>query len=443
MSGGHVTRPTDWWVLDLERDPTPGSPTEVRRMARRWHEVSEDAAWAAQRMSQLMGDGVVGRWIGEAGDVFRARSGELPGQLAKCADSYGQAADALSWWADRLDAHQADADSALARGRVARDDLERALADARRAAEQVASSALVPALVGPSLLPSPEQVHDAQARLASAKAARSQADAAVADAESRLEAARRLALDALELRERDGRTTAARIHEAADAGIPERSRWDKLKDWADEAWHVVVEVAKVTVAVLGVVALLIGGPLAWVVLAAAVVLLADAIRRWMQGEAALWEVGLAALGCIPGTRGLLTSGARAVAGMARGTRTGTVVLRTDRVVITTDGIARPTSVVQGALLTEHLRQLSQYGLAGFRVLESGRIRYYALVESAKVPGVMQGRRIVREWDPATGARRTWHETIDQTGRVRQVRPQQEGPKRHFRFDAEGRYEGSW
>jgi hypothetical protein len=307
MSGGHVTRPTDWWVLDLERDPTPGSPTEVRRMARRWHEVSEDAAWAARRMSQLMGDGVVGRWIGEAGDVFRARSGELPGQLAKCADSYGQAADALSWWADRLDAHQADADSALARGRVARDDLERALADARRAAEQVASSALVPALVGPSLLPSPEQVHDAQARLASAKAARSQADAAVADAESRLEAARRLALDALELRERDGRTTAARIHEAADAGIPERSRWDKLKDWADEAWHVVVEVAKVTVAVLGVVALLLGGPLAWVVLAAAVVLLADAIRRWMRGEAALWEVGLAALGCIPGAKGVTSA----------------------------------------------------------------------------------------------------------------------------------------
>ncbi|MBS2534268.1 hypothetical protein KGQ20_15970 [Catenulispora sp. NF23] len=35
---------------------------------------------------------------------------------------------------------------------------------------------------------------------------------------------------------------------------------------------------------------------------------------------------------------------------------------------------------------------------------------------------MVGRRLVREWDPATGAKRTWHETLDGAGRVRQVRP---------------------
>ena len=56
---------------------------------------------------------------------------------------------------------------------------------------------------------------------------------------------------------------------------------------------------------------------------------------------------------------------------------------------------------------------------------------------------MEGRRLVREWDPATGAARTWYETLDHSGRVRIVRPQTEGPKRHFMFDAEGNYVGDF
>ena len=308
-----MTRPTDWWVLDLDGDPTPGSPSAVRTMARRWEGVAEDAEWAQRRMTQLMGDEAVGRWIGEAGDAFRSRTGELPQQLGRCAASYGEAASALSWWADRLEEHQHAADRALAHGRVARHELERAEAAASRAAEHTLSLA-VPAFAGTAPAITPARVHDARARLASARAAQRQADAAVADAQARLDAARRLASDALALRESDGRAAAARIREAADAAIPERSRWEKIEDWATEAWHVVVEVAKVVVAALGIVALILGGPLAWVVFAAGVVLLADAVTRYVQGKASLWDVGLAALGCIPGARGLVS--AQAIRSMA-------------------------------------------------------------------------------------------------------------------------------
>ena len=170
----------------------------------------------------------------------------------------------------------------------------------------MSSASGVPVLNDPSLNPTPDQIRDARSRLSSAQAARSSADSAVSAAQSRLDAARRLALDAKHLRENDGRTAAGRIHEAADAGIPERSRWEKFKDWAGEAWDVIITIAKVVVAVLGVVALIIGGPLAWVVFAAALLLLADAIMKYMKGECSLWEVGLAALGCIPGTKGLTT-----------------------------------------------------------------------------------------------------------------------------------------
>jgi hypothetical protein len=301
-----MTRPADWWVLDLERDPTPGTPSVVRRMARSWSGLADDAEYAETRIRQLLGDEAIGRWIGEAGDAYRARTGDLPGQLGKCKESYRMASQALDWWAGRLEDHQADADAALARGRAARAELEAAEARAHAAASSVDGAANARVLVDRSLEPTPEQLRSARARLASAQRAASSADAAVDAARSRLDAARQMALDAKALRESDGRTTAGRIHEASDAGIPERSRWEKFTEWAGEAWDVIVTVAKVVVAVLGVVALIIGGPLAWVVFAAALVLLADAIMRYQRGEGSMWDIAFAALGAIPGARGLTT-----------------------------------------------------------------------------------------------------------------------------------------
>jgi hypothetical protein len=301
-----MSRPVDWWVLDLEGDPTPGSPAAIRRMARSWSSLADDAEYAETRIRQLMGDEALGSWIGEAGDAFRSKTGDLPEQLGKCKSSYRQASEALDWWADRLDVHQGDADAALVRGRAARNDLEAAQARASAAAAAVTGAANAGVLTNPDLEPTPEQVRDARARLSSARAASSSADAAVDAAQARLDQARALALDAKSLREADGRSTASKIHEASDAGIPERSRWEKFKDWAGDAWDVIVTIAKVVVAVLGIVALIIGGPLAWVVFAAALVLLADAIMKYMNGEGSLWDVAWAALGAIPGTRGLTT-----------------------------------------------------------------------------------------------------------------------------------------
>jgi RHS repeat-associated protein len=102
-----------------------------------------------------------------------------------------------------------------------------------------------------------------------------------------------------------------------------------------------------------------------------------------------------------------------------------------------------SSAADGARLSEHLRQLEEYGDTGFKELENGRIRYYGEIDPADKPGEMVGRRLVREWDPETGYRRTWHETVDQSGRVRIVRPETGGPKVHYFFDEYGNYEGSW
>jgi hypothetical protein len=97
---------------------------------------------------------------------------------------------------------------------------------------------------------------------------------------------------------------------------------------------------------------------------------------------------------------------------------------------------------QGAILTEHLTQLEKYGAGGFKQLESGRVRYYGELTKARNPGEMAGARVVREWDPASGAKRTWIEAVDQQGSVRIVRPETGGEKVHYVFDAEGNYVGT-
>jgi len=101
------------------------------------------------------------------------------------------------------------------------------------------------------------------------------------------------------------------------------------------------------------------------------------------------------------------------------------------------------NAANAAKLTEHLRQAEKYGAAGFKELENGRFRYFGNVTPARTPGTMQGTRLVREWDPATGNSRTWLETLDHQGRVRIVRPETGGPKIHYQFDENGNFIGTF
>jgi hypothetical protein len=130
----------------------------------------------------------------------------------------------------------------------------------------------------------------------------------VGDAQAELDLAKKLARDAAQVRDGAAHPAKSRIDDAADAGIHNDSFWHHLGDAVSKVWHVVVTIAKVVVVVLGVVALIIGGPIAWVVFAAALVLLADAPMKYANGEGSLWDVGFALLGCIRGTKGLTTLG---------------------------------------------------------------------------------------------------------------------------------------
>jgi filamentous hemagglutinin len=80
------------------------------------------------------------------------------------------------------------------------------------------------------------------------------------------------------------------------------------------------------------------------------------------------------------------------------------------------------SSAQGARLNEFLRLSEKYGAGGVRELGEGRIRFYGELIPAAKAGEMAGARLVREWNPGTSAYRTWYETLDQSGRIRQVHP---------------------
>ncbi len=336
-----MSRPHDWHVLDLPGDPTPGEPYSIRALARSAGTVADDAQQAHSAVRALAGDGAVLSWIGAAGEVFRGALHDFPSQLDKLHRSYEQAAGALSRWAGLLEDAQHQADRALAQGRQARAEIDAltaqlsaARADASRAATTSRRLSDVPA-GGPP--PDPAQVRAATAAASAAGSRVAGLDSALSDAHARLHAATRLAQQARELRKDGARRTRHELDDASDAGIQPKSRWQKFKDAVAKAWHITVQIATVVAIVVAVVALFVGGPIVWgILLAASAVLLADSLLKYANGEGSLWDVGLAALGVIPGGKlltglgkiiGTVKAGEHVLAAGARGLARGRTVLQ--------------------------------------------------------------------------------------------------------------------
>ncbi|WP_250280209.1 putative T7SS-secreted protein, partial [Frankia sp. Cppng1_Ct_nod] len=290
-----MARPTDWWVLDLDSDPTPGDPYSIRGLARRFLSLASDADDAAGRVRALAGNEAVASWVGESGDAYRDEIESFPKDLDKLSHSYGMAGQALQTYARDLDDAQQRADQALTKGREARAQLDSAqtqVNSAYAAATQTATAvtnlqrlqqlATAPGAFGASvtLVPSPDQVtaairnhHAAQTRLA-------QTQAGLTSTQDDLDAARRMALQAKGLREQAEDTAVHQLKAASHAGIRAKSFWGHIKDAAAKTWHATVAVATVAAVVLGVVALFVSGPLVLgLLLAASAVLLVDTLNR--------------------------------------------------------------------------------------------------------------------------------------------------------------------
>lgn len=306
-------RPTDWHVLDLDQDPTPGDPTRVDALARRLKDFADDVGDALRSVKGLSGDSAVQGWTGLTAEEYRSHFDGLPGELAKLERSYRMCGDALAGFWPKLQQAQGDADRALEQGRRARADLavaQRSLDSAddwvKRANDRAKKYQEDPRPGAEP--PSDAQVKAASRNAADAAGARRDASSAVGSAQGRLDAAKQLAADARSLRDDEARKAKGAVEDASDAGIRNKKWYEKAVDWVVDHWDDIVAVCKVIVAVVGVIVMIVGGPLAWLVLAAALVVLADTLAKYAQGKASLWDVAFAALDCIPGFKGLTTAG---------------------------------------------------------------------------------------------------------------------------------------
>lgn len=309
-------RPGDWHILDMERDPVPGDPFRVKSLSLQLHEFADDVESALRLVRGMQSEEAVLAWAGLSADAFRDEFGSTPKNLDKLHRSYRLAADALeAYWPD-LEHAQYQADRALADGRTAHAQLLSAQGGLHGAQDQVHTASAAADAYDPAKhpgaatvpQPDPDQVRQATRDLAAAKASQAHAQQAVSSAQSALDAAKRLAEQARGMREDAARRTVTQLHEASDAGIKNRHWWEKAVHWVADHWDEIVTVCKWIVAILGIVVMILGGPLTWLVVAAALVVLADTVMKYIQGKASLWDVLFAALDCIPMTKGLTSLG---------------------------------------------------------------------------------------------------------------------------------------
>src|SRR3954454_4964588 len=124
--GVMVVRPSDWFLVGLPGDPTPGDAFGIRNLAGKYGEIAQIAAEASTGVRQARSSGAASAWVGDAGVVFRDRSERMPGELAKANDSYDMVAEALRAWGAAVDDTQAPADWGLQQAREVHADLSRA-----------------------------------------------------------------------------------------------------------------------------------------------------------------------------------------------------------------------------------------------------------------------------------------------------------------------------
>jgi uncharacterized protein YukE len=327
-----TVRPVDWFVVGLTVDPTPGDAFGIRSLAHTYSSISELAGDASTGVLRARSSGAAGAWIGDAADIFRDKSERLPGELNKANESYASVSAALRAWADQVDDTQAQADRGLQQAREAAADLasaEAALSGAELSwttvhAQQLAYQKLqqlyrvIPAPPGVTM-PTDTQLTSNSRAAQLSQAHLAAAEHSVSDARSRLDAATKLVHEAKARRESAEGAAVRAIEAAIGEAVKPASIWEAITDSA--AWQTLITIATVVLTIVSIVAIFVGGPLVWaLIIAATVVLLADALMKAAQGQDMTMTIVLLLVGLIPGGRALTS-----VAKIAEVFRSGTSV----------------------------------------------------------------------------------------------------------------------
>ncbi|QES40283.1 hypothetical protein DEJ49_04170 [Streptomyces venezuelae] len=307
----------------------------MRSLAKNLHDFADDVGRVLRDIKGMAGDEAILKWVGKTADAFTEKFEDAPDKLKKLKKSYEMAGDALSAYWPELERAQSLADKALVKGREAQADLSSAksrLSSADSWVEKAGKEAdkYKDKPGGGKDVPKPDEdkVKAATRNAHSAEKAQKSAQGDVDSAKSALEAAKKMAADARKMREEAAGTAKKKIDEASDAGIRNRKWWEEIGDWVSDNWDTIVAVCKVVVAVVGIIAIIVGGPiLAAIVIVAGAIVLADTLSKYAKGQATLMDVAFAAMDCVPGMKGLTTAaklgkGLKGLKGMAKGLKNG-------------------------------------------------------------------------------------------------------------------------
>ncbi|WP_199826311.1 WXG100 family type VII secretion target, partial [Streptomyces sp. SBT349] len=121
-----MARASDWSPVDMDSDPTPGDPEEVRTLSEDLQTFADDVGEALGKIRGMASDRAMQDWSGLSADAFRSEFDGVPENLTKLRDSYDMAADALGRYWPELERAQAQADRALDRAIAAQADLQAA-----------------------------------------------------------------------------------------------------------------------------------------------------------------------------------------------------------------------------------------------------------------------------------------------------------------------------
>ncbi|MEU6120061.1 putative T7SS-secreted protein [Streptomyces sp. NPDC047117] len=318
-----MARPTDWHNLDLPEDPTPGDHLELQSQGKTYKTFVQDIDEVRRGLKTASKDSVLAEAVGKAMDSFKENIDKLPGQLDKLHASYSKLADALLSYAHKMDMAQSEADSALSKARTLRGELKTAetrLHNASSAADRASEAKKRVHKPGSGDPPPPDSAKVRQATR-DASYANGQKDAAQGQVDSLHTQLAELKTKAENAGKDHSRATddfVRDVEAASDAGIQNKKWYEKVGDFVADHWDAIVTACKIFVAIVGLVLLFVsGGWLVALFLAAALIVLADTIKKVAQGKAGWGDLAFAVLDCIPvvGKIAMLAKAGKLLGGM--------------------------------------------------------------------------------------------------------------------------------